>query len=323
MTANKELPTFSLVLEWENARLSELGRTQEMLKRLHEQIVEVEHPRPEIIILHDKDHVERRLIEEVVGKVSKLETWPADIRIFPTDGLGYYEQKNFGAQQSDSDLIIFIDSDVIPEPGWLANLLEAFQNPDVKVVWGNTYITQERFYDRAFALFWFFPLRSDEEGLRRADYVLANNLAFRRETFEAFQFPSLPLFRGQCGALTENLKKHGIDIFCQPGARVSHPPPNGLRHFVTRAVCEGYDVALYRQHVQGRAASPVASLTYHLRTFGRRSLTRTVRHYRDVRLGPIGAFGAIGIAACYCVFGFAGALLAHVQPELVRRHFSI
>jgi hypothetical protein len=84
--------TFSVVIEWENALLSELGRTREMLKQLHEQLteaVEARYPNPEIIILYDKEAVDQQLIEEVVEEAAELEAWPADMRIIPTRGLEY------------------------------------------------------------------------------------------------------------------------------------------------------------------------------------------------------------------------------------------
>lgn len=319
---DKGLPTYSIIIEWENALLSELERTREMLEQLRVQIAEVGYPRPTIIILHDQDHIDRQLIERFVGEVSELEAWPADVRIVPTDGLEYYEQKNFGAEQSDSDLIVFLDSDVIPEPGWLAGLLEAFQNPDVQVVCGNTYVSPEDFYSKAFALFWFFPMRAEGDELRRTDNFWANNVAFRRETFEAFRFPTATTFRGQCGSLKDNLRESGIDIFLREGSRVSHPPPNGLRHFVSRGICEGYDAMIDRPPDKRSAASLVTPAKNCVRAVGW-SLKRISRHYRDVRLGPVEAVGAFGIAASYFVLGFAGALLTHLRPELVRRHFPI
>jgi|SRR5215203_980728 len=280
---SKGLPTYSVIIEWENARLSELGRASEMLKQLYKQIMEVKYPRPEIIILHDKDHVERQLIEQVLGEVSELEAWPADIRIIATEGLNYYEQKNFGARQSSTDVIIFLDSDVIPERGWLVGLLQALQNPDIQVVCGNAYISLESLYSKAFALFWFFPLRSQESGLVRttSDYSKANNIAFRREVFEAFQYPSLPTFRGQCGALRRTLGDHGVDTFLQRGSRVSHPAPNGLRHFINRAVCTGYDMVLVHRPQRSKRANSLAisSKKWNWR-HPRRSLKQYRRHLR-------------------------------------------
>jgi Glycosyl transferase family 2 len=317
-------PTFSIVIEWENARLSELGRTREMLRRLHEQLEEVGgRGRAEIIFLHDKDHVERRLIETVVAEVADLDAWPARIRIFPTEGLEYFEQKNFGARQSDSNLIIFLDSDVVPEQGWLAGLLDAFRDPEVQVVCGNTYVSMEGLYDKAFALFWFFPLRMEEDGLvRTSEHLWGNNSAFRREVFESCEYPHRLSFRGQGAALKKALRERGIDIFLQPQARVSHPAPNGLRHFVNRALCQGYDLAVDHARAKTPAAVFLTSLMVYLGYLAR-SLRKISRHHQEVRLGPAGAGAAFGIAVCYYTLSLAGTLLTLVRPDVVRSRFSI
>jgi glycosyltransferase involved in cell wall biosynthesis len=257
--------------------------------------------------------------------VAELRAWPAEVKIFPTEGLEYYEQKNFGADQSKSDLILFLDSDVVPEEGWLASLLETFQDPGVQVACGNTYIPPEGFYNKAFALFWFFPLRTKESGLRQTTdrYSKANNIAFRREVFETFRYPSLPTFRGQCAALRKTMGAYGIDTFLQQVARVSHPSPNGLRHFVKRAVCQGHDsVARYRLHEKSHTASLRHSFKWYLGNL-RRSLKRISRHYRKVKLGPAGAVGAFGLAVFYYTLGFMGASLAIFRPDFVRRRFAI
>jgi hypothetical protein len=126
-------------------------------------------------------------VEEIFEGVAPLDAWPAEVRIISTEGLEYVEQKNFGARQSNPDLIIFLGSDVIPEPGWLIGLLGAFRNPEVQVAGGNTYLSPEGLYGKAFALFWFFPMRVEGNGLRRTNGFWANNVAFRREFLESFR----------------------------------------------------------------------------------------------------------------------------------------
>jgi cellulose synthase/poly-beta-1,6-N-acetylglucosamine synthase-like glycosyltransferase len=86
------------------------------------------------------------------------------LRIIPASGLHYYDLKNFGAKHSKGELIIFLDSDVIPENGWLIGLLESFQRPDVLVVGGNTYMTEGSLYEKSLALLYFFPRGSDTAG---------------------------------------------------------------------------------------------------------------------------------------------------------------
>ena len=341
----KASPTFSIVIELENARMTDAWRTREMLKQLHEQLVEVGqmqpegHPQPKIFIPYDKNRIDPETIEKVFGEVSEIESWPANIQLIPTDGLEYYEQKNLGAQQSDADLIIFLDSDVSPEQGWLAGYLEAFQNPDVQVVRGNTYIMTEDLYSKALALAWVFPLRGEgfpntENDLTQTDHFWANNVAFRRETFDALGgFPDMPSFRGQCVALAQNLKEQGVDIFLQQRSPVAHPAPS-IRYFVNRAFCKGHDQVINHDLTvrRLRGKSPAHSLVtssnfvtfsaWNLYGLGR-ALTRVARYHRDVRLGPIGAVAAAGIAASYYILRFTGAVITTVRPDFVRRYFPI
>src|SRR5919107_471126 len=82
ITLNKTSPTFSIVIEWENARMTDVWRTREMLKQLHEQLIEVGqmqpegHPQPKIFIPYDKNRIDPETIEMVVGEVSEIESWP-------------------------------------------------------------------------------------------------------------------------------------------------------------------------------------------------------------------------------------------------------
>ena len=143
----------------------------------------------------------------------------------------------------------------MPEPGWLAALIEPFRDPKIEVAGGNTYIDPANLYSKAFALFWFFPLRSSGGGLTPSDRFFANNVVFRRDLFLAYRFPDLPLLRGQCWALAEALQRDGHRIYIQNEARVSHPPPNGLQHYARRALCEGHDNA-FRARLPAGAGSP-------------------------------------------------------------------
>jgi GT2 family glycosyltransferase len=46
-------------------------------------------------------------------------------------GRGVSGTRNSGAEASDADLLVFLDSDTIPQPGWLAALAAAFADPGV------------------------------------------------------------------------------------------------------------------------------------------------------------------------------------------------
>lgn len=191
-------PTFSISIEWENARFAELERTRAMLLVLSEQLIALPPPRepPQINLLYDRTVIDGDMVRRVVSEELQPDSLPAVTRIVPNEGLRYYDQKNFGASISDAELTIFLDSDAILEPGWLAALIASFENPAVGAVAGENYIEYDNFYSKAFALFWFFPLRDTAEDLRPADHFHANNSAFRSEIFAANPFPKLPTFRG-------------------------------------------------------------------------------------------------------------------------------
>jgi hypothetical protein len=187
-------------------------------------------------------------------------------------------------------------------------------------------VESEDFAAKAFALFWFFPLRSNlPPGAEPAEseYFFANNVVFRRELFLRYRFPDLPMLRGQCVALARRLRRDGHRILVVGGARVSHPPPNGASHFVRRALCEGHD-AVQQDRLRGggrygfglgtpwRFARSVAKA-------GRRIHT----HRRDVGLGPVGAAGAFGLALGYFGLCAVGEVLGRVSPELVRRRLAV
>lgn len=313
----------SIVVEWENARLAEAERPMAMLAELARQLDQLAEaaPRPvEILLLHNPEAVDAATVGAVVDRARPRDRWAAEFRLLASADRTYYQQKNFGVANSRHEIVLLLDSDVVPEPGWLARLLAAFDDPAVRVVCGSTYVELGSLYERAVALFWLFPLRPETERLEEAKSFYANNVAFRRAVIAANPFPDLPTFRGQCRMLSERLRRQGLRILRHTGARVSHPPPNGLRHFVNRALCEGHDEAV-RDREQGRRL-----LRRAFKDYGRRMRYATGRVVADraaVGLSPLGAAGAWGMAWSYYSLKLAGRLLTALHPGIVRRHFPI
>jgi cellulose synthase/poly-beta-1,6-N-acetylglucosamine synthase-like glycosyltransferase len=54
-------------------------------------------------------------------------------------------------------VIVLLDSDAQPEPGWLQALLAPFQLADTICVNGYTYLGHSDFISRTLALIWVFP----------------------------------------------------------------------------------------------------------------------------------------------------------------------
>jgi hypothetical protein len=330
--ARSDRPSLSVIVEWENARLAEARRSLLMLealaRQLEEDAAEAATARPvEILILHNPAAVDGRAIEAMLARVRPPGGWPATLRLLASGERGYYEQKNFGAAGSTGEIVLFLDSDVVPEPGWLGRLLAALEeDPERGVVCGSTHVEPEGFYARAMALFWLFPLRrpEHEDGLEEVQSFYANNVAFRRAVIAGNPFPEgLPLFRGQCVLLARSLRDRGVPILRHAGARVAHPPPDGLAHFVNRAMSDGHDEAV-RDRLRGRRWPKRAYKS--VRDFGRqmRRVTRRIaRDHRAAGLSPASAVGAWGLALAYYGCRLAGQLLSTADPGIVRRYFPI
>ncbi|MEB3332984.1 MAG: glycosyltransferase [Synechococcaceae cyanobacterium] len=234
----------SIVIEWENVLLSGSSRAARMLER--------------VIAQANRQPAVREILISATDEQPALKERPAGLRadiawrLLHHPGRHYYELKNLGAQQAGGDRIVFVDSDVIPEADWLEQLLAPFADPATAVSCGRAYIDATDLYTRAFALFWFFPVRDPGGRDRRrpeggagwphTHHFFANNIAFRRTTALAHPFPaSSSSSRGACLQLADSLRQDGIAIVLNNRALVAHPPPLPGEHFTQRALAQGRD----------------------------------------------------------------------------------
>jgi glycosyltransferase involved in cell wall biosynthesis len=338
--------SLSIIIEWDNVRISELGRAKAMLARLGEQLHDL-HTRAtttaasatlptdhlqwfvqpvELLVGYNDAEIDPNELAPIVRDFFNEAHANAQVTLLRATDANYYRLKNTGVRQAKGDLIVFVDSDVIPEDGWLEQLVQPFSNPHIKVVGGNTYVEPNSLYSRTLALTFFFPLRADDGPLHESDWFFANNCAFRKSVLLQHPFPErTDQFRGQCDELARAIIASGHKIMINPRARVHHPPPNGVRHFINRAVCEGHDYYLEAVHNAGRTGER----TTLRKTLGRtrrrlRDSLRRIRRQRDrVGLSAAGVPVAAAIATSYYSFYLMGEILGRTSPQTVRKFFSI
>jgi hypothetical protein len=322
------MPTsFAVVIEWENARFAALERTRHMLRALRAQLDELAgagRVSAEVIIVYNQRDIDRSIIDQEVNACFRPADSPAALKIFATDGLRYYQQKNFGAAQTEADIVVLLDCDIIPERGWLASMLEAFDQKNVDVVAGETYVALAGWYSRAFALFWFFPLRDPSTQLEIGTFFHANNVAFRRPVFRRFNFPELDAYRAQCSVLGKTLQQAGFPIYVQKKARASHPTPRGIWYFLARALHTGRDLAMFNDLFWGATRGHPAQVAYwHFRNDLPIVLKKVWGRRKDVQLSLPGAMFAVGVATTYFVLRAVGEFLGRWKPALLPRFFPI
>jgi hypothetical protein len=318
--------TISIIVEWENTLLAEMRRPIEMLRRLQEQAAAIHSDSGttfELLIAFNDEDIDESIPLKVVKGSLNMEKWPGEISFERATGCHYYELKNYAADRAKGDIIIFLDSDVVPEDGWLGSLLSRFEDETVKFVAGNTYMSTEDFIGKCFAVFWTFRPRQPLPDKHVRPSFYANNIAFRRQFFLENKFPVEHCYRGQCGALAKQLRNKGLQILHDGRAWVSHPAPNGFSHFVTRAIAKGHDNVFWSRRKHGAlAASPAGAMARFLSNIGT-TLFRMVTRSPKIGIGPIEAICGAAVGFAYHSIVFVSELVAFFSPQLIRRHIHI
>lgn len=343
--------TISIIIEWENVILSDNDRATEMLSELSSQIdaalqsrrlhsfmeqadnstiVEgkvfedqpVQSPL-EILVFGDPNEVDLDIAKALLRERLTLISNQVFISIIKAPGRHYYDIKNYGANLARGYYLLFVDSDVIPDENWFQNYIDVLEkNPSINVLGGNAYIDPIDVYHKTFALTWFFDLRQDDNSIYQIQEFKANNFIVKRSTLLEYPFPiNTHLYRGQCAMLCSVLANNHIRVYRTNGSQVSHPAPNGLKHFFERALCQGHDSVQARIF---RKRSRFSVKTY-LRPLRRMlsSAKQLVLHHKKVQLSVFSLPYAISIAGLYQLTVIMGITIASINPRFIRRNFQV
>lgn len=309
----------SVVNELENAGLAGRHRAADALDALAGQL-EAATPdavaSAELLIAFDPEEMPADLAREIVD-ASGVERAVEEVRYLARPGADYFALKNEGAREAGGDPVLFLDSDVIPEEGWLRALLGALDDPDAEVVGSHCYIEGEDLASRAYALFGPFPLRGEDRSRAPVAGIFLNSLAARERVVREHPFPDLPLHRNSAHLWRKSLRRAGVDLRRVTEARVAHPAPPGVGVLLRRSLADGHDhYASRRAEGHGVARSLAEGLgACALRTV--RKTPRTLLKGPSVGLGPLGTAAATGLcllchaaraAGCMASFARGGRL---------------
>jgi hypothetical protein len=326
----------SFVVEWENTRRNGIPRAWALLEALGRQWREITErrypetlppeaagfldrldPRPELIAVSGE-----ALGADAVEEIRRRTPEGFDLGIHVAEGLEYYPLKNHGARRASGDLLLFVDSDVLPDEGWLAHLLGSFARPDVHVVSGQTYVGPSDLFSRAFALGWTYELRDPTGRFEPCRKFYGNNVAFRAGAFPAGGFPPIgSRTRGASSLLRRELQRVGIDVWQNRQAGVDHPAPSSFRHMVVRALAHGRDIYMTdsaERHLRGLRLS-VGTAARRLA----RGCKSTFRDRHRVGLEWWQIPASLAIVGTYYGFFALGGILTHLSPAAMGRRFRL
>lgn len=157
------------------------------------------------------------------------------------DRLGPGEARNAGARAARSRLLVFLDADCVPEPGWLAAAITALTGPGILA--GGPVLDARPFH----------PISVSDNLLQFAEFPKGRpdgpathfpgcNLAIRRADFETFGgFPPVHLPAGEDGAFSALVRERHPDMlrFVRAMA-VRHEGRTGFGEFLRHHERFGY-----------------------------------------------------------------------------------
>ena len=165
--------------------------------------------------------------------------WGARYVVEPTPGLS--RARNRGAVACDSEVVAYLDDDSLPEPDWLSNLIEGFQDPSVMVVTGRVCAPDTKGEDAVHR----WLIRHYEVGGGSPAVVDSNtqgwfervnvegvgigaNMAFRRRAFEEWEGFDTRLGRGTPLNGAEEI--HAFTSLVARGHKLAYAPRAVVRH---------------------------------------------------------------------------------------------
>jgi glycosyltransferase involved in cell wall biosynthesis len=314
----KKLPAPSIILEWETVQEGGLDRCLAGLRGICGQLTalaaDLDGP-AEVIVCFEPAIITEHDLRAILDAAAAPGSWPCPVLLFEVpSAVNYYGKKNIGASYAQNEVLVFFDTDLLPDPGWLEGMLSPFQRWEVSVLMGATYLDYERPYDMAVALFWIFKPARPSEPLHSTISLLSNNLAMRRPLFMRFPFPDRDLYRGQCTELGLQLMAAGVTLYEQTGARARHPPPPKER-FIKRALLAGQNEHFYHA-LEGRNSFATHWMQIQL---DYRNVAKRITE-RSVVLKPGRASVALAwlLGFLYYAIKIAGYLLARSESQFQR-----
>jgi hypothetical protein len=239
--------SISIVVEWENAIIADQSRALQMLSCIGQDLRTLgpEHfSNVEIISGYDPTGIRLEVIEGMLGQNLGVIPW-VDIRNIPLPGRDYYQMKNECAAESRGEIVLLLDSDVIPARGWIQKITETFDHPEVQICASAVHLAAGSLQEKTLALIWVFELPTSGIGIKETRSIWVNSTAYRREILLNYPLPlSAGTVRASCAQHVRELRVAGIPMHRRVDAHVEHPAPKGFYEFVERALARGRDKVL-------------------------------------------------------------------------------
>ena len=228
------------------------------LQRCLESFLSLDYPDWELLLVNDGGEI---LLDEVLS--SQL-----PFRLINSPHAGPAAARNRGAEAATGEILVFTDDDCRVESDWLWQFRRGFEQKSVDALAGDWL---NPFPDDVGAVTWHLYMNFLRETLRdkagQALLLLSNNVAYKREVFEALSGfdESFPLAAAEDLDLGYRLIAAGYKQDFQLAAKVWHEHQIGMRAFLRQQYRYGRGAFYFQQKSYALELPPAKRGEFHWR----------------------------------------------------------
>ena len=173
------------------------------------------------------------------------------VRYFFQKNCGPATARNKGVQEAKGEIILFTDSDCVPQSNWIEEMVRPFQDPDVMAVKG-AYKTNQKSLTARFAQIEFEERFKMLKKAGSIDMVDTYSAGYRKSLFLSLGGfdPSFPVANNEDTDLSYKMSDAGHKMVFNPNAVVSHlNHPDSIWRYARLKFWRGYwRMVVYRRY---------------------------------------------------------------------------
>lgn len=162
-------------------------------------------------------------------------------RVLYQKNAGPAAARNRGAQEAESDILLFIDSDCIPNKGWIEKMIEPFSNPEIVGVQG-IYMSKQKNIIARLVQTEIEHRYSLMQRSKYIDFIGTYAAAYKKNIFlkmGGFDI-SFPMASGEDTDLSYRLSQNDYKMVFNPQAIVYHKHPDTLKSYLRQKYWRAY-----------------------------------------------------------------------------------
>lgn len=178
-----------------------------------------------------------------------------EVRLFHFDErCSVGKARNIGVEKAKAEIVLFLDTDCVPDPTWIDQMYSALQNSDVVAVGGAVANGTPWSMTGSVGFYLeFFRFLTHKGSPYQAYFFMGGNSGFRKKVCQSIPFNDLSV--GDDFLFAWNMAKQGKSLMFVPSAVVRHVNRTGLRTVLKYQYLLGKGACLYRQSVSPKLSA--------------------------------------------------------------------